>query len=151
MKTFGNASSYESLCWLYLGLNSTLRTRKVKMEVLSTVEHKYLVVDVCYLLHKHQIHVSALVIKHIQKYILYKIYFVKIYWGIYFSFVLRQPLVGISATTLLTIFIQKTKAVIFGMRLIYGGGGFGWRYEISCVLSREREVYGFCSANLSII
>ena len=30
------------------------------MLVLSTVEHNYLVVDVCYLLHKYQLHVSAL-------------------------------------------------------------------------------------------
>ena len=30
------------------------------MLVLSTFEHNYLVVDVCYLLHKYQLHVSAL-------------------------------------------------------------------------------------------
>ena len=30
------------------------------MLVLSTVEHNYLVVDVCYLLHKYQLHVLAL-------------------------------------------------------------------------------------------
>ena len=30
------------------------------MLVLSTVEHNYLVVDVCYLLHNYQLHVSAL-------------------------------------------------------------------------------------------
>jgi hypothetical protein len=30
------------------------------MSVLSTVEHNYLVVYVCYLLHKYQVHVSAL-------------------------------------------------------------------------------------------
>ena len=30
------------------------------MLVLSTVEHNYLVVDVCYLLHKYQLHVPAL-------------------------------------------------------------------------------------------
>ena len=30
------------------------------MLVLSTVEHNYLVVDVCYLLHKYQLHVSVL-------------------------------------------------------------------------------------------
>jgi hypothetical protein len=30
------------------------------MSVLSTVEHNYMVVDVCYLLHKYQLHVSAL-------------------------------------------------------------------------------------------
>ena len=29
------------------------------MLVLSTVKHNYLVVDVCYLLHKYQLHVSA--------------------------------------------------------------------------------------------
>jgi len=31
----GNASAYVSLCWLGLGLNSTLLTRKVKMEALN--------------------------------------------------------------------------------------------------------------------
>ena len=30
------------------------------MLIISTVEHNYLVVDVCYLLHKYQLHVSAL-------------------------------------------------------------------------------------------
>ena len=40
----------------YLYLYDTRAT----LLVLSTVEHNYLVVDVCYLLHKYQLHVSAL-------------------------------------------------------------------------------------------
>ena len=35
------------------------------MMVLSTVEHNYLLVDVCYLLHKYQLHVSAHIVPNI--------------------------------------------------------------------------------------
>jgi len=35
MMAGGDESAYVSLFWLYLGLNSTLRTRKVKMEALN--------------------------------------------------------------------------------------------------------------------
>jgi hypothetical protein len=65
-----------------------------------------MVVDICYLLHKYQLHVSALMA----------------------FFRLNE--------------LTKIQAVTFGMRLIYGGGGFYWVvYEISCELSREGVIW----------
>jgi hypothetical protein len=72
------------------------------MLVLSIVEHNYLVVDVCYLLHRYQLHVSALMVifrlneltkKHKQLYlacVLYTVEGVFIVWGYEISCVLSR-------------------------------------------------------------
>ena len=74
-------------------------------------------VDVCYLLHKYQLHVSALMA----------------------IFRLKELTKNLGSYIWHASYIR------------WKGGIIGWGYEISCVLSREGGVYGFCCANLSIV